>query len=209
MLQISQIASYPKEPMLLLDTTGSMTERAAHDSNVQRAAVVGQAFSAIVDALAGEDSAGKEEEGGGGVFTVAFAGGRAVVLGDVNPGNMQHVWDGLQWSGSTYIMPGFNAVWNHYQEEFLSKGDDTPPKLILAALTDGELSDEAAFEQALVSHANELFVVIGVVGYGRDHDSAVAAYQRLSRQYTNIAVIPFSSVTDGQAIADKLLAMIQ
>ena len=207
-LNISEVNSFEIEPMLLVDTTGSMTEPAADGSRKQRLAVVGEAIDGIVTALAAKDSQGEHEEGGGGVYTVTYAGGHADDYGDVNLSNLQHFFDTRRWNYNTQIMPGFNAIWAHYTKEFLSGENTDPPKLLLSILTDGELEDEPQFEQALVRHANDMFVVIGLVGFGRAHDTALAAYKNLAAQYSNIAVFSFDGVVNGQVIADKLLSMI-
>ncbi len=208
-LNIGTIKTVGKELMLLLDTTGSMTEPAALGSHTLRYQVIGEALDAIVTRLSAEDSQGAHEDGGGGIYTVTFAGGTADDFGDVNPHNLQHFWDTRQWRGSTSIMPGYLALRAHYKAEFLDNPEETnPPLLCMIVLTDGELKDEPTFEQALQQDAASEFVVIGVVGHGSEHDAALAAYQRLAQQYPNVAVMSFGGVTNGDTVAKTLLDLI-
>ncbi len=66
-----------KEPMLLLDTTGSMNFGTAENDSTPRRDTIREAISIIVTRLAAADSqAGKEAEGGG-LRTVTFADGQS------------------------------------------------------------------------------------------------------------------------------------
>jgi hypothetical protein len=49
-------AGVEKEPMLLLDTSGSMSWPAAEGSSAQRLSVIGEAMGRIVEVLGAEDS---------------------------------------------------------------------------------------------------------------------------------------------------------
>src|SRR6266851_2486639 len=97
-----------KEPMLLLDTTGSMNYPSAINDQTPRKSVIREAISLIVEELAKEDSQAADEEEGGGLRTITFADGQAHDIGDLNPDNLQEKWSHIHWAGGTRIMPGFN-----------------------------------------------------------------------------------------------------
>jgi hypothetical protein len=85
-----------KEPMLLLDTTGSMSYPVAEGSTVERRQLIGEALGRIVEVLAAEDSqAAKEQAAGeeaGGLMTITFAGGSATNIEDLSPDNWRQKW---------------------------------------------------------------------------------------------------------------------
>ncbi len=66
-----------KEPMLLLDTTGSMNYHTSATDPTPRKDTIREAISIIVDKLAAEDSQASKEEEGGGIRTITFADGTA------------------------------------------------------------------------------------------------------------------------------------
>jgi len=214
-LDIADVKDADTEPMLLLDTTGSMRGGASASSSVKKYQVVGNALYDLIEVLGSKDSAGENEAGGGGVYTVTFAGGRADDFGDVNvpnqergiKGNIQHFWDTRNWDGSTQIMPGYNAIQTHYTSEFLGK-EVTPPKLLLVVITDGEATDEAMFERALAKNVENEFVVIAPIGHGSDYDAVVQQYTRLAEKYSNIGVVEMGGMSDGKAVAKRILDMI-
>lgn len=208
-LDFKTIKTAKKEPMLLIDTTGSMTEEAAEKSGIARLQVVGEMLPALITRLAAQDSAGAHEEGGGGIYTVTFADGRADEFGDLNEKNIQHFWDTRQWAGSTRIMPGYDRIHAHYREEFLNNDEVTEkPKLLLVIPTDGELKDERQFEEALARDADSQYVVIALIGHGRDYQQALGAYHRLEARFPNIKVLEMGGVTDGTTVAQTIMDMI-
>src|SRR5258708_12243565 len=81
-----------KEPMLLLDTTGSMNYATAQNDPTPRKDTIREAISIIVSRLAAADSQAAHEEEGGGLRTITFADGQAHDIGDLNPDNLQHKW---------------------------------------------------------------------------------------------------------------------
>ncbi len=82
-----------KEPMLLLDTTGSMNFATSEHDKTPRKNTIREAISLIVDRLAAADSQAAEEEEGGGLRTITVADGRAHDLGDLNPDNLIQKWN--------------------------------------------------------------------------------------------------------------------
>src|SRR5437764_1358645 len=90
-----------KEPILLLDTTGSNGDPAAPGSSIRRIDVVLEALPRIVEELGAEDSQAEEEqaagEDAGGLMTITFASNRAKVLGDLNPQNVKEKLRQIDW----------------------------------------------------------------------------------------------------------------
>jgi hypothetical protein len=199
-----------KEPMLLLDTTGSMTYGTSESSRTPRYSTIGEAISLVVDRLAREDSQSAYETGGGGLRTITFANGNAYDLGDLSPQNIREKWNHIKWDGGTLIMPGWHKLTAVYREEFGDKPVEERPKLLALIITDGEARDFEEFSQLLSSLTGNTYVELAVIGYGSEHDQALSAYQQAAAQNPgHVAVTTFGSVTDPQAIADGLLAMIE
>ena len=81
-----------KEPMLLLDTTGSMNYPTEEGGQTKRRETIQEAIALVVAELAKEDSQAAHEEEGGGLRTVTFAGGDAYDIEDLNPDNLHAKW---------------------------------------------------------------------------------------------------------------------
>ena len=200
-----------KEPMLLLDVTGSMNYGTSADNATPRKDTIREAISIIVEDLAAEDSqaAQEAEEGGGGLRTITFAGGTAQDIGDLNPDNLDQKWKSISWAGGTYIMPGWNALIDAYMEEFGQTPAAQRPLLLALVITDGEASDTEQFAQAIAQASGGVYIVLAVIGYGHDHDKAVQAYQAIERGNTHVKVVPFAGETDPSVIAGALQRMIE
>jgi len=198
-----------KEPMLLLDVTGSMNYAASESSATPRKTVIQEAISIVVEALAKEDSEAEHEEGGGGLRTVTFANGTAKDLEDLNPGNLRTKWEHINWDGGTLIMPGWSKLLEVYADEFGSKPPSARPKLLALIITDGEARDFHQFSQTLKSLSGNIYVELAIVGYGSEHDNALKDYQSAADANPgHVEVRTFGSQTDPQQIANGLLAMI-
>lgn len=198
-----------KEPMLLLDVTGSMNFAAAQGSSTPRRVVIQEAISIVVEQLAREDSEAEHEEGGGGLRTITFANGTAKDLEDLNPGNLRTKWERIAWDGGTLIMPGWNKLIEVYADEFGDRPVSQRPKLLALIITDGEARDFAKFAQTLKSLGGNIYVELAVIGYGSEHDNALKTYQQAADANPgHIEVRTFGSQTDPQQIAEGLLAMI-
>lgn len=197
-----------KEPMLLLDVTGSMNYGSSENDRTPRRDTVREAIGIIVAALAEEDSQAAHEEEGG-LRTVTFAGGQARDVGDLNPRNLNQKWSQITWAGGTRIMPGWNTLLSTYQDEFGSAEPSRRPLLLALVITDGEADDTAQFAQALSTASGNVYVVLAIVGYGPDHDAALRAYQAIEQNNAHVRVLTFASETDPQVIARSLLRMIE
>src|SRR5579875_2877310 len=149
-----------KEPMLLLDTTGSMNYPTSASDPTPRKDTIREAISLIVESLAAADSQAAQEEGGGGLRTVTFAKGEAEDIEDLNPNNLQQKWNQIRWAGGTRIMPGWNTLVDTYQDEFGHLPPDQRPLLLALVITDGEADDTDRFAQAIAQAAGGVYVVV-------------------------------------------------
>lgn len=198
-----------KEPMLLLDVTGSMNYRTSEADLTPRKNVIHEAISIIVEKLAAADSQAEHEGEGGGLRTVTFADGRANDIGDLNPANLQSKWNAIQWGGGTRIVPGMNLLLKTYTNEFGKKPPEERPLLLALVITDGEAEDTEAFRDIVARSAGSMYVALAVIGYGTEHDQAVKAYQQVASQNGHVKVLSFGGETDPQVIANALLRMIE
>src|SRR5258708_1726765 len=197
-----------KEPMLLLDTTGSMNYGSAANDPTPRKDVIREAISLIVEQLTAEDRQAAEEEEGGGLRTVTFADGQAHDIGDLNPDNLREKWSRIRWSGGTRIMPGFNLLLKTYSDEFGSEPLEERPLLLALVITDGEADDTEAFKNTVARAAGSMYVALAIIGHGTEHDRALQAYQQVEAQNAHVKVLPFAGETDPSIIANALLRMI-
>lgn len=208
---MSATAGFPeieKEPMLLLDTTGSMNDETSQTDPTPRRDTVREAIGLIVERLGAEDSQAVREEEGGGLRTVTFADGRAIDQGDLTPANLAERWGDIRWMGGTWIMPGWNALIAVYQEEFGATPPDRRPLLLALVITDGEARDTDAFANAIAEAAGGVYVVIALLGYGAEHDRALAAYRAIEERNAHVRVLALAGETNPEVIAGALLRMI-
>lgn len=198
-----------KEPMLLLDTTGSMNYATSERDPTPRKNTIREAIGLIVARLAAADSQAAEEEEGGGLRTITFADGRAHDLGDLNPDNLIQKWNTIQWGGGTRIMPGFNLLLRTYTDEFGNEPPAERPLLLALVITDGEADDTEAFRNTIAHSAGSMYVVLAIIGYGPEHDRALRAYQQVEAQNAHVKVLSFASETDPETIASALFRMTE
>lgn len=198
-----------KEPMLLLDTTGSMNYPTEAGGQTKRRETIQEAIKLIVGELAKEDSQAAQEEEGGGLRTITFAGGEAYDIEDLNPDNLHAKWSQIRWGGGTYIMPGLQKLLEVYKEEFGSRPANERPTLLALVVTDGEAEDTNEFARAMSQVGGSMYVALAIMGFGEEHDRALRAYQQIEAQNKHVRVIPFGSETDPEVIANALLRMIE
>lgn len=198
-----------KEPMLLLDVTGSMNYGTSEKDPTPRRETIKEAIGIIVATLAKEDAQAGHEEEGGGLRTVVFAGGQASDIGDLNPGNLQEKWSTIRWAGGTRIIPGWNKLIETYTDEFGQTPPAERPLLMALVITDGEADDSDAFGKAIQKASGGVYVALAILGYGPEHDAALRSYQQIEAQNAHVRVLPFGSETDPQVIARALLRMLE
>ncbi len=201
------------EPILGLDTTGSMSEPASDGGSISRWSVITEALMPVVEKLAAKDAqaakesadAGDEE---GGLMTYTFADGAATELGDLNPGNLRDKIKSVRLGGGTYVMPVWEAMMNGYMEEFGSTPTQDRPSILALIITDGEANDTDDFAQTLSQQKGTTYVCVAILGYGAEHDRALAAYQRVAESNDHVRVVTFAEVTDPNTIADGLISLV-
>lgn len=199
-----------KEMVCLLDLSTSMSWPAAEGAAVSRQDIVAEAFPLLVKALEDQDSAAAGEQAGGsdelgGVLVHGFSDQHRE-LGDFNTSNFTRRWSAIPWGGGTTIMPAWKAALEDFLKEF---GDeDEPPALLTLVITDGEATDAAEFARVLEKEDPSRYFAVAILGHGRGHDATLRSYQQVAqRNPKHVAVIPFESVTDPQAVADALILM--
>jgi hypothetical protein len=201
-----------KEPMALIDTTGSMTWENEEGTGMARKDVLGEAMGIIVEKLGAEDSqAAAEEEAGedaGGLMTVTFAVDNVQKIGDLSPDNWRQKWSQIRWGNQTEIMPGWNALNEVYLDEF----GDTPaldrPKMLALIITDGEAQDTDAFAAEMTKVGKSAYIVIGIMGFGEEHDRALSVYQKVAETNDHVRVVSFGNSSDPNKIADAVVSMV-
>ncbi len=205
-------AGVPKEPMALIDTTGSMTWENEEGSGMARKDVLGEAMGIIVEKLGAEDSQaaaeGEAGEDAGGLMTVTFAVDNVQKIGDLSPENWREKWSKVRWGNQTEIMPGWNALNEVYLDEF----GDTPaldrPKMMALIITDGEARDTDAFAAEMAKVGKSAYIVICIMGYGEEHDRALAVYQKVAEANDHVRVVSFGNSSDPNRIADAVISMV-
>ncbi|MGH9067984.1 MAG: hypothetical protein ACRD0J_10925, partial [Acidimicrobiales bacterium] len=174
-------AGVENEPMLLLDTTGSMSYPVAEGSTIERRQVIGEAIGRVVEIMAAKDSqAAKEQAAGeekGGLMTITFAGGSAECIDDLNPENWRQKWNAIRWGGGTRILPGWNKLVDTYMEEFGEVPKQDRPHLLALVVTDGEADDTEDFAKTIVQARAGTYVCVAILGFGAEHDQALQAYR--------------------------------
>jgi len=206
-------AGVEKEPILLLDTSGSMSWPTADGGRVDRRSLVGEAMGLLVTKLGAEDSQAEAEaaagEDAGGLMTVVFSDPDAAeVLDDLSETNWREKWANIQWGGGTYIMPGWSLVIDNYLEEF----GDTPkaerPALLVLVVTDGEAADIQEFENECAKAQGGTYICVAIVGYGPEHDRTLADYQKIAANNNHVRVVSFESETDPNVVAEALISLV-
>lgn len=200
-----------REPMLLLDITGSMSYPAT-PGGPSRRDVVHEAIATVVTVLGAADSqAAKEKAAGedaGGVMTITFAGGKATNIEDLSPDNIKEKWAAIPWGGGTYIVPGWELLVETYMEEFGNVAKQDRPHMLATIITDGEAEDTDDFVKVLSQTGAGTYVLVAIVGYGDEHDHALKSYKAIADKNDHVRVLSFDSVTDPNKIANELLAIV-
>lgn len=200
------------EPKLLLDVTRSMRWPASANSKTPRKDVVGEALGAVVEVLTERDSQAAAEKAAGkdagGLDTVLFAGGSATHIDDLSPDNWRDKWNRIVWDGGTLIMPGWDKLMEVYLEEFNTRPKQDRPILLALVITDGEAEDTDAFIAELARTQGSTYACVVIVGFGDEHDKALAKYQAAAANSKNVRIVSFDSVTTPATISDGLLSLL-
>lgn len=201
----------PREPIAIIDTSGSMSWPASPNNSVQRREVVGEAMGMLVAALAAQDAqAAKEKEAGedkGGLLTFTFAS-EASELGDLSPENWQKKWNSIQWGGGTVIMPAWALAEEAYLEEFGETPALDRPALLTLIITDGEAKDAAQFARVLEQAKTGRYFCVAIVGFGPEHDETLNGYQKVAGANPHVRIVTFGGETNPQTVADALISLV-
>lgn len=198
-LDFATVKTAKTHPALLIATPSSMTEEASQGSGVTRLQVVGEMLPALITHLSSLRTVGS-----GGIYTVTFADRKADAFGVLTEENIEQFWASRQWAGTPTIMPGYERIHAHY-----AKAAGAPDeKLLLVIPIDGELKDEHDFEQALARDTDSQYVVIALIGHGRDYQHALTTYKRIESRFPNIKVVEMGGVTNGTQVAETIMEMI-
>jgi hypothetical protein len=201
----------PREPIAIIDTSGSMDWPAAQDSPVKRREVIGEAMGMLVAALAAQDSQAAQEKAAGeekgGLLTFTFAA-EATELGDLSPENWRQKWDSIRWGGGTQIMPAWELAEQAYLEEFGETPALDRPALLTLVITDGEAKDAADFGKVLEQAKVGRYFCVAVVGFGPDHDQTLNTYRQVAASNPHVRLVTFGGETNPQTIADGLISLV-
>jgi len=201
-----------KWPIVLMDTTGSMTEATSQGGLVRRSDLLYQVTTALISMLSKVDDAQDMQpigyEKGCPLITFnAIEGG--VFRGFLHAQNMPQIWPTIQFHGATHIMDGWRTMLRTYEQFFTSKLEQVNwPMLLCLILTDGELQDGHEFEEHLKHAHGRLFVEIAVLGYGEDHKRAVHHYKRISQHHHHVRVTEFTNESNPKIICEQLLSLV-
>jgi hypothetical protein len=202
-----------KEPIALIDISGSMAWPVAEGSTVQRREVVGEAMGILVKHLEAEDAqaAAEQADGGdekGGLLVHLFSD-HTEELGDLNSSNWRQKWASIRWGGGTRIMPGWEAAQASYLEEFGEVPAIDRLTLLVLVVTDGEASDWDQFSQVLEQANSTRKFCVAIVGDGADHDRTLVAYKAVeARNGRNVRVVTFGGETDPAEVANGLILLV-
>lgn len=202
-----------KEPIALVDISGSMSWAVAEGSSIQRREVVGEAMGLLVKALEDEDSQAAEEQADGsddkGGLLVHLFSDHHEELGDLNSSNWRRKWDSIRWGGGTRIMTAWEAAQADYLEEFGEVPALDRPVLLTLVITDGEASDWDQFSQVLAQASAQRKFCVAIVGHGGDHDRTLAAYKAVEAENgRHVRVVTFAGETDPGSIANDLILLV-
>lgn len=213
-----------KEPVFIIDISGSNMEGASPDSNMTKKDLLEIAIPLAAGKLAGDDSQAAAEAGTdkGGVRSFCFNEPEefydwdeakeefedARDLGDLSEANVQEKLGSAPWGGRTYIMPAIRAAEKAFQGEYGHIPLRKRPTMEVVVWTDGKLNDEPEFEQWLAQADETCVIGVAVVGYGPGHNTAVSSYTRLAAQNAKdnggkgyLSVVALTGVSDPTEIA--------
>jgi len=200
-----------KEPQFAIDTSGSMSWPAAEGRTTTRWEVITEALGGLVARLEGHDSQAAAEaaagKDAGGVMTVTFASS-VIDLEDLSTANWRKKLSRVQVGGGTVLTPALRKLTDLYMEEFGDTPDIDRPLQLTVVLTDGEASDLDDVVAWLSKLSSRTFVVFAVLGFGPDHDHALAAYRQVEANNKQMRVVTVGGSTNPDEIANALLSLI-
>jgi hypothetical protein len=203
-----------KEPMAMIDTTGSMNDTVRYGHLLTRHEMAYKVIKGVVNELTEMDAAGKTEEDGGGIKVTAFSANRVLDFGDLSPANLDQKWKQIQWEGGTLIVPGWKNLQGNYQREFGKVPVDEQPLQLVTIITDGEAEDLQEFTKMLEKE-EDAYVSVVLMGYHHPyykqhntvsaHQVALDSFQGLAAKNQRVRVIDCTDVVDHTQICAAIL----
>jgi uncharacterized protein YegL len=211
-----------KWPVILLDTTGSMTTQCEKNDPKLRKQLVYETIYQMTQMLIPFDTMDNDDTKSDfrnlnpqqalltkGIPLITFnAIDGGVDRGLFHPTNFVNEWCNIRWHGGTHIMDGWRKMIQSYESKFSDLPQAQWPLLLSLIITDGELQDGQEFEQHLKNVKGRIFVEIAVVGYGEDHDKAMQHYNRIARKHDHVRVVAFTDNLDPTVIVKRLVSLI-
>ena len=203
-----------KEPMLLLDKTGSMKDTTTLNGTMKRYEMAYFVVKGVVEELTKLDSAAQKtvEAEGGGIKTTLFSMDSVQDFGDLNPGNLDTKWLTIQWGGGTLLMPGWRNLMGNYYREFADEPIDEKPLQLITIITDGEADDLETFTKKLESE-KDAYITIVVLGYfnpyyqidSDPHTKVLKSFNKLAAKNNRVRIIDATDATDHTKICAAIL----
>lgn len=107
-------------------------------------------------------------------------------------------------------MPGWRKLFEVYNDEFGSKPLAARPLALVCILTDGEADDLDEFSVAIANLPPFVYVAIGIVGYGREHEQALRSFLSVTKSQPRLRIIQLDSRgSNSAALADALVKMFR
>ena len=80
--------------------------------------------------------------------------------------------------------------------------------LLALVITDGEADDSDKFAETIAQAKGGTYACIAILGFGNEHDKALAAYKAVEAANDHVRVVTFGGETDPNTIADGLLSLM-
>jgi len=209
-----------KWPVILLDTTGSMKLPCEANDPKTRKQLVYETIWQIAQYLIPYNDTEEDDEflnnlspqqallhKGVSLLTFnAIEGG--VDRNLLHPTNFVSEFSNIKFHGGTHIMDGWRKMLQSYENRFSDRPQDQWPLLLALIITDGELQDGQEFEQHVKNVKGRVFVEIAVIGFGEDHDKALAHYNKIAETHDHVRVTAFTDHTDPSILCKQLISLI-
>lgn len=204
------------EPVLLLDTSGSMNWPVSSQlplRGLTRRNLVESAISTIVARLGEYDAQAQYSNGTGGLKTIVFSSEMVMGLGNMNSVNFKEKWNSVRWNGASAILPGWSMVLQEYLLEFGDLEVERRPMLVCMCLTDGVASDWPAFQEALATEAGtqgiEYRLAVFLVGDDSESINALLRMQHVAAMNGRVEVYSLQRAISGEEVSNVVLEMVK
>lgn len=219
------IVTGPKEPIFIIDWSGSNHRSIAKGVVTTRIQFLQSLLPLAAGILGKDDTAGLAQSDPRKVGVRSFAFNEPQKfgpwdedeeefddrrdLGDLNEANAPEALDESNFEGRTFITPALKAAEFAYEKEFGHLPLDKQPTAMIGIFSDGELNDPRDFEAWLSVRPEDRKAmrkrVVGVAVYGDGdlHDAAVASYRRISEDrrkqgWNDMGVVALTGVSSPQ-----------